>query len=158
MTTTYQRFLDYCGSVEKLMLYSGMELEILFSCLLVFSIIWSLGTNLQDVNNKNSVTKQSQFIKSKILKIYISFPLEGDIYDYYIDFKARRFRNWNELIPNFKFESNISYHQIMVPTSDSVKYQVLLEQLIIKGHNTYIMGQSGTGKTNIIQSFLSKLD
>ena len=38
-------------------------------------------------------------IKSKILKIYISFPLEGEIYDYFIDFKSKRLRAWEDLIP-----------------------------------------------------------
>jgi hypothetical protein len=29
----------------------------------------------------------------------MSFPMEGDIYDFYIDMKNKRFRNWAELVP-----------------------------------------------------------
>lgn len=89
-------------------------------------------------------------IKSKILKIYISFPLEGDIYDYFIDFKSKRFRNWEELIPNFKYDITIPYIKIMVPTADTVKFGFIIENLLLRNENILIVGESGMGKTYIV--------
>jgi len=51
--------LDNFGTIEKLLYNSGMELEILFNLVIVFSIIWGLGSNLTDINNKTSMAKQS---------------------------------------------------------------------------------------------------
>jgi hypothetical protein len=35
-----------------------------------------------------------------MLKIYINFPLEGEIFDYYVDFDKIKLFNWNNLIVN----------------------------------------------------------
>jgi len=43
----------------------------------------------------------------------------------------------------------------MVPTSDTVKYKYLLNNLISNKKNTIIMGDSGSGKTTIIKHFLN---
>ena len=46
----------------------------------------------------------------------------------------------------------------MVPTADTVKYCYLLETLVLRGNNTIIVGDTGVGKTNIIQNFIKKLN
>jgi hypothetical protein len=35
--------------------------------------------------------------------MYRNFPVEGEIYDYYLSFKINQFRNWSELTPEFEF-------------------------------------------------------
>jgi len=87
--------------VEKL---EKPDLELNMNLILIFSFIWSIGGNLYDGMPWNSRQKYSQFIKSKILKIYTSFPFEGDIYDYFIDFERREFKAWNDVVPDFIFD------------------------------------------------------
>ena len=46
----------------------------------------------------------------------------------------------------------------MVPTTQTVKYCFLLDQLVLRGHNTLMIGSSGVGKTYIVQNFLNNLN
>ena len=69
----------------------------MFNMIAVFCIIWSLGSNLKTKEGLKHTTPSS-VIKKRILKIFNNFPLEGTIFDYYIDFKAKRFKNWKEML------------------------------------------------------------
>jgi hypothetical protein len=53
--------------VEKL---EKPDLELNMNLILIFSFIWSIGGNLYDGMPWNSRQKYSQFIKSKILKVF----------------------------------------------------------------------------------------
>jgi hypothetical protein len=56
--------------VEKL---EKPDLELNMNLILIFSFIWSIGGNLYDGMPWNSRQKYSQFIKSKILKVFKNF-------------------------------------------------------------------------------------
>ena len=88
---------------------------------LVFSVIWSLGANLHD----NSRKRFSQAFKQEIAALMPEFP-DGDIYEYGIDSSTHKFEPWVEQIPTFEFDSRKSFFEILVPTSDTVKYKFLL--------------------------------
>lgn len=60
----------------------------------VFSFIWSAGGNLHD----STRSKFSQTIKNKILKLITGFPFEGDIFDYWANYKDKCFSNWSDLV------------------------------------------------------------
>lgn len=64
-----------------------MELENIFNLIIVFGIIWSLAINLSDKIDRKNKENVNKFVRTKILKIYINFPIEGDVFDYFIDFK-----------------------------------------------------------------------
>ena len=81
------------------------------------------------------------------------FP-DGDIYDYGIDATTHRFDPWTEQIPMFEFDPNKSFFEIIVPTSDTVKYKYLLNILMSNGYNVLITGETGVGKSVITKDFL----
>ncbi len=72
--------------------------------------------------------------------------------------EAKKFKSWHDLIPAFKFDQNLPFFQIMVPTSDTIKYGFILNQLVNKSYNTLIIGETGVGKSIIIQNFLNNLN
>jgi dynein heavy chain len=115
---------------------------------IIFSLIWSLGANLHDSSRK----KFSDALKMEILPIMPEFP-DGDVYDYGID-SMQRFAPWTEQIPNFKFDKNKSFFEILVPTSDTVKYKYLMQTLSFANYNILITGETGVGKSVIIKDFL----
>ena len=122
--------------------------------ILIFSLGWSMGGNTDD-DTKN---KFSNFFKLKIMSIYPNFPYDGEVYDFYIDFDAKQFKNWTNLIgkmvPEFKYNKKTPYFNILVPTSDTVKYKFLVKHLMANGYNVLITGDTGVGKSVIIQELL----
>jgi dynein heavy chain len=48
----------------------------------------------------------------------------------------------------------LSFFEILVPTSDTVKYKYLLDTLMTAGHNVLITGETGVGKSVVTKDFL----
>ena len=84
--------------IKGLFSLTQMEIENAFNLMIIFSIIWSVASNICDKLNPKNRVKISQFLKSKMLKIYINFPLEGEVFDYYVDFEKLKFGNWSNLV------------------------------------------------------------
>src|SRR6185437_15608711 len=102
------------------------ELQDTLTLVMIFSMIWSLGGNLND----QSKVKFSSYLKMKIMGIYTNFPYDGEIYDFYIDFNTRTFKNWNDHVVEYKYDSTIPYFNILVPTTDTAKYKYLIKNLM----------------------------
>ena len=62
--------------------------------IIIFGFIWSAGGNVFDTLQYQGRINFSKFIKSKVLGFYTGFPFEGEIYDYYVDFKLKKFISW----------------------------------------------------------------
>ena len=115
----------------------------------VFSLIWSLGANLHDSSRK----RFSEALKSEIMPVMPEFP-DGDVYDYGIDSMVK-FAPWTEQIPDFHFDPRKSFFEILVPTSDTVKFKYILSTMMFSNYNVLITGETGVGKSVIVKDFLT---
>ncbi len=90
----------------------------------------------------------------------MQFPYEGSVYDHWVDFECDipDFKRWSEKLTEFKYDPSVRFFNILVPTEDTVKYNYMLELLMEGGFNTCISGETGTGKSVIIQAFLNQLN
>jgi len=147
-------YLNYKEHYPQTHSLGGAETENLMSMIFVFSFIWSAGANLHDNPRNNSRVKFSQYFKSKILKLLSGFPFEGEIYDYFIDFQKREFKSWNELVPDWQFDTEQPYFNILVPTPDTVKFKYIADKLISGGNSVLFNGETGTGKSVIMSDYL----
>ena len=135
------------AAIEKLTPY---EIDNYINMIFIFSFVWSAGGNLQDLSR----VKFSQYMRQKFLKLYSSFLFDGEVFDYFIDFQKKEFRRWTDILAEYKFKKEIPYFNILVPTADTVKYKFLLDKLISGGNNVLIAGETGVGKSVIIQEYL----
>lgn len=142
-----------CGEHHNLEKLAAAESEHLCGMILIFAFIWSVGGNVHD----STRSRFSQTMKQRFLKITAGFPFEGDVFDYYVNFEKKEFRPWSELITEFKYSVNVPYFNILVPTSDTVKFKSVLSKLLKNGKNVLLSGETGTGKSVIIQEFLASL-
>jgi len=135
------------AAIEKLTAY---EIDNYVNMIFIFSFIWSAGGNLQDLSR----AKFSQHMRQKFLKLYSSFLFDGEVFDYFIDFQKKEFRRWTDILTEFKYRKEVPYFNILVPTADTVKHKFLLDKLISGGFNVLISGETGVGKSVIIQEYL----
>jgi dynein heavy chain len=84
-----------------------------------------------------------------------SCPRKGALHDFFIDpEEGGKWKSWTEKIQGFDIAKDAAYHTIVVPTSDTVRNQFLIQMLIERGHNVLFSGQTGTAKTASIQGML----
>jgi len=133
------------------------NLEELFNYYLSFSLIWSLGANLDD-DSRNSFMN---ILRELMYKLGVQTEKSLDLYDIFVNDHndgTCNFGKWNDKKDAFKYDKNASFFDILVPTQDTIKYKYLMDHLCKNNYNTLFMGETGVGKSVIILDFLGQLD
>lgn len=119
--------------------------------LFVFSYIWSIGGNLVERSQDSFDT----FARALFDNLDFLVPAAGMVYNYFVDMKSRTFVAWDELVKPFKYDKDVPYFQMIVPTVDTVKYAYLLDTLVESGAPVLFSGLTGVGKSVIATDLIS---
>ncbi|RHY32696.1 hypothetical protein DYB32_002341, partial [Aphanomyces invadans] len=93
-----------------------------------------------------------------IREIDTIYPPVKTIYEFFVDAKGRELKLWDErLPPAYRILPGTPFYKIMVPTVDTLRYGFLLQTLVMGGLHALIVGDTGVGKTSIIQKELEGL-
>ena len=65
--------------------------------------------------------------------------------------------NWEKIIPAFKYNPEIPFFDILVPTIDTVRYGFLMETLLDVNYSVLFTGTTGVGKSVIAKGLLNDL-
>ncbi|RLN66518.1 hypothetical protein BBP00_00002156 [Phytophthora kernoviae] len=80
------------------------------------------------------------------------YPPLKTAYDFFVEPSSREFKLWDEkLPPNFRIAPGTPFHKIMVPTIDTLRYGFLLQTMLSAGIHTLLVGETGVGKTTVIE-------
>ena len=63
-----------------------------------------------------------------------------------MDFENNRLENWEKIIPQFSFNPEVPYFDLLVPTVDTVRYGFLMEKLLDVRYSVLFTGTTGVGK------------
>ena len=63
-----------------------------------------------------------------------------------MDFENRHLENWEQIIPQFSFDPEVPYFDLLVPTVDTVRYGFLMEKLLDVRYSVLFTGTTGVGK------------
>ncbi|KAG6966781.1 hypothetical protein JG688_00006600 [Phytophthora aleatoria] len=86
------------------------------------------------------------------------YPPLKTAYDFFVEPTSREFKLWDEkLPPNFRIAPNTPFHKIMVPTIDTLRYGYLLQTMLTAGIHTLLVGETGVGKTTVIEREIEAL-
>lgn len=75
--------------------------------------MWALGGNM--IATTTSWDEWSEWIRDR----FPLFPSEGYVFDYFVG-KDFLFHQWNDVVPDFKYDSQLPYFEMLVPTMDTV--------------------------------------
>ncbi|CAK4669134.1 unnamed protein product [Aphanomyces euteiches] len=93
-----------------------------------------------------------------IREIDTIYPPVKTVYEFFVDSKAKELKLWDEkLPPAYRILPGTPFFKIMVPTIDTLRYGYLLQTLINGGLHALIVGDTGVGKTTIVQKELESL-
>ena len=130
------------------------NLETMINKYFVFSFIWTLGGNFSD----GSLKKFEEFARSIIPEIIQDFPFENSVWDWMVDISDGSWTQWQDLVPEFKYDDNAPFFNLMVPTVDSTRIKYVLKAQIDGGFHVLLGGNSGVGKTVMVEDYLKQTD
>ncbi|XP_054978204.1 dynein axonemal heavy chain 6 [Sorex araneus] len=120
----------------------------------VFSYLWSLGGNLVESYWDSFDT----FIRAQFEDNPDSrFPNSGDLWSVHMDFDTKRLDPWERIIPTFKYNRDVPFFEMLVPTTDTVRFGYLMEKLLAVKHSVLFTGTTGVGKTVIAKGLLNRI-
>jgi dynein heavy chain len=139
------------------------EIEAMIDGSFMFSLIWSVCASINTEYRKACNDALRKLLQgdldtgAKPLK-KIVFPDRGTIYDHVFEMNESKWQNWADLIDkNEKIPAKLLPQEIIVTTSDKVKYSYLLTNNIKNQIPTLYVGPTGTGKSIYIQNILQNV-
>jgi len=85
------------------------------------------------------------------------FPPNHSVYDYYLDGQKRDFELWERKVTSLQPTYDLGFQQIFVPTIDTTRTMFILSEYMMRGHQVLLTGNTGLGKTRMVQTLLKKL-
>ena len=67
----------------------------------------------------------------------------------YMNFDNKRLESWETIIPVFEYNKEQPFFEMLVPTTDTVRYGYLMEKLLSVRRSVLFTGSTGVGKVRI---------
>ncbi|KAJ3349859.1 Dynein heavy chain 10, axonemal [Entophlyctis luteolus] len=137
--------------------------EAVVEAVFIQSIVWSIGaTILEEDRNKfsDSVKKMSDLPQVHVAATTSAGQIPGNeksLYDFFFDLSELQWISWTHYVPEYIHNRSAAFHEILVPTLDTVRHTWLLEKLIGAKKPVLFVGDSGTSKTVTVQNYLRQL-
>lgn len=114
----------------------------------IFSYLWSLGSNLID----SSQSKFESFVLEQFEEIpEASISSETELFNVYFNTMSKTFENWNNIVPNFVYNADIPYFELLVPTIDSIRYSYIIQRLLQMNQPVMLTGITGKSLLNAVK-------
>jgi dynein heavy chain, axonemal len=125
----------------------------------IFGVVWSICITVNDDGRKMF----DAFIRNECAanNIAYPFPKAGSVYDYLFSLKEKKWIKWMDVIDPFEIDPKMSFSEIIIPTTDSIRNTYVLDMLLSNNKHVLMVGDTGTGKTININQYLmgaSKVD
>ena len=73
----------------------------------------------------------------------------GDVLSYYMDFDMKRMDSWERIVPNFRFDRETPFFELLVPTIDTVRFGYLMEKMLQVKMSVLFTGGTGAYTINL---------
>uniref|UniRef100_A0A8C5FLE3 Dynein, axonemal, heavy chain 6 n=1 Tax=Gadus morhua TaxID=8049 RepID=A0A8C5FLE3_GADMO len=149
-----------CCLLEALLLGKGgpdlkMEAKHLDSVLcqtFVFCYLWAVGGNLSEAHwDPFESFVRGQFEDNNDAKL----PSSGDLWGVYMNLEHQRLEPWEEILPSFRFHRDQAFCDMLVPTTDTVRYGYLMQRLLSVRRSVLFTGLTGVGKSVVARGLLN---
>jgi dynein heavy chain len=146
------------GPGSKVDLQQPLEsMKPLIANVFFFSFVWALGGGLVEACIEPFDTfVRDVFSETREIKI----PGMGTVFDFFINFENSpvTLENWETILPRFEFNPETPFFDMLVPTTNTVRFSYLMQTLLRGEHAVLFTGTTGVGKSVIVRDCMSHLE
>ena len=117
-----------------------------------FCLTWSMGATATEAGRKK--------IDECIRNVEAQYPPMQTVYEYFVDPKSKDFKLWEDRVNgNWRPPRDIGcdLSSVIVPTVDTVRNSYVLSTLMNERRHVLVVGNTGTGKSVLVQQQLNLL-
>uniref|UniRef100_A0A8C9Y7F2 Dynein axonemal heavy chain 6 n=1 Tax=Sander lucioperca TaxID=283035 RepID=A0A8C9Y7F2_SANLU len=120
----------------------------------IFCYLWAVGGNLIS----SHWDAFDNFIKQQFEgNSNATLPRDGTLWSSFIPFNHKRLEFWEKIIPSFTYNSEQPFFEMLVPTTDTVRYGYLMEKLLSVRRSVLFTGSTGVGKSVVARGLLNSI-
>lgn len=139
--------------IHNMNLMEDMDIKAYILKLFIWTTLWSIGSNCFEASR----ILLERHVR-KLLENHEEIDLpEGSLWEYRIHPETKVWEKWEQIIPEFVFDPNQQFFDMIVSTTDTVRFGYVSEILLKAGHPVMFMGDTGVGKSIIAKEILSRL-
>ncbi|XP_067440238.1 dynein axonemal heavy chain 6 [Thunnus thynnus] len=151
-----------CSLLEALLLGKGgpdlkmdsKHLNAVICQTFIFCYLWAVGGNLTSSHwDAFDTFVRGQFEGNSNAKL----PKNGTLWSLYMNFGYKRLEPWEKIIPSFKYNREQPFFEMLVPTTDTVRYGYLMEKLLSVRRSVLFTGGTGVGKSVVARGLLNSI-
>lgn len=128
------------------------EAKIFLKKIFIWCTLWSIGCNYLN----ESRYKLEHFIRNKFENDEQLFP-KNSLWDYRVNTETCQWDYWLNQTPEFKFDCDVPYFDLIVPTSDTSKFGYISQILLRNQQAVMLTGDTGVGKSILAKEILLRL-
>jgi dynein heavy chain len=137
--------------------------DAVIEAIFIQSIIWSIGASLAATDRSkfsDAVKKISELPLNNSNGSIIVGNIPGSdklLYDYLFKVEDMTWIAWESQVPDYEHNRSTPFHEILVPTVDTVRHTWLLEKLVRNRKPVLFVGDVGTSKSVTVKNYLKSL-
>lgn len=141
------------SSIPNANLMDSTDMKSYICKMWIWSNLWSIGSNFMEASR----VILEKHLRKIINGLEFSELPEGNLYEYRVDPETRVWEKWEKIIPPFIYSPSMSFYDMLVPTSDSVRFGYVSDILFRAGQHVLFTGETGVGKSVIARQILTRL-
>ena len=113
---------------------------------MAFAFTYGLGASLDE--------KSKDYFDTQVREIFkiAAYPSNFTVFDYFYDLKkTKTWVPWAERVPNFTYNKDKAFFDLMVDTDVTYRHAWCVELLLENSCPAFFTGESGVGKSVVIQ-------
>ncbi|KAM3865367.1 dynein axonemal heavy chain 6 [Diretmus argenteus] len=118
----------------------------------IFCYLWALGGNLTNCHWDSF----DSFVRGQF-EDNVKLPSSGTLWSMYMNFNNKRLEPWESIIPSFTYNKELPFFEMLVPTTDTVRYGYLMEKLLSVRRSVLFTGITGVGKSVVARGLLNSI-
>ncbi|KAJ3023806.1 hypothetical protein HKX48_000940 [Thoreauomyces humboldtii] len=123
-----------------------------FEVYFVFAAVWAFGGCVFQDQMVDYRVEFSKWWNSEFKTI--KFPVQGTVFDYYVESETKRFVPWTDRVPTYVFDPETPLSAVLVHTPETTRLRYMLDVLADNGKPVLLVGNAGCGKTVLMQDKL----
>lgn len=152
---------DYHEDKSSLLSIDKGEVAEIFAAA-CFACIWGIGSIVQANSRDTFSSLIGSEIRTSIFTTFKNVPKEAhppdtsdeSLYDCYYAFDTKNWQPFIRHLNEMKLEPEMRYSEIFIPTKDSIRNKILLDQMIKQEFPILFFGKTGTAKTQIVKRMM----
>ncbi|XP_054012221.1 dynein axonemal heavy chain 6 [Hylaeus anthracinus] len=147
-----ESLLNEPGAIERTV--DKARIRIFLTQLFVFAYLWAVGGNVVD-SSRNDF---EAFVRKQFDDNEEALLPSIDLWDIYMNVENHRLDVWTDIMPEFLYDAEVPFFDILVPTVDTVRFGYIMKKLVEIDKPVLFTGDTGVGKSVITKVVLKSLE